>query len=154
MFWHNILKCKHTHTHTHTERQFASVCVCIYCAFVVADIYLLSLGTMQHSIEHWITFPWSALRCAARSAEKFSAAALGESFFLILFYFFCYFRWQRQRVQQARRHFWPNCVWNWIAIVNNSFPKIFPELPSKLIESTSGAKWDLSCKSLVCAMRL
>lgn len=102
---------------------------------------------MQHSIEHWITFPWSKLRCAARSAEKFSAAALGESFFFLFFFFLAISGGNDSAYNKHDDIFGQIVCEIELQLSIIRFQKIFPELPSKLIESTSGAKWDLSCKS-------
>lgn len=59
------------------------------------------------------------------SAAKFFPAALGESF--------CHFR----------RHFEANCVWNWIAIVNNSLPKIFPKHSRNWFETSEQSEMRL-----------
>lgn len=116
MFWHNILKRKHTH------RQHLCLCVCLLC--ICSRWYLFTFfghyATFDRAL-NYISMKQTALR--GTKCRKVFSCSTRRKFFLPLFFFFGYFRWQRQRVQQARRHFWPNCVWNWIAIVNNSFPK-------------------------------
>lgn len=140
MFRHkNILVCKYSHTRTHTQTRNTHTLTLNHTC--VVDIYLLSTALN--------TFPEaeSATRGKTESSECSSSSSSTKVFPGCTRRKFLPFPVAPPR----RRHFVANCVWNWIAIVNNSFPKIFPKLPSKLIqrESTSCSEWKVACNAII-----
>lgn len=142
MFRHkNILVCKYSHTRTHTQTRTHTLTLNHTC---VVDIYLLS--TALNTFLEAETATRGKTESSECSSSKVFPGCTRRKFLP-----FPVAPPPPVPPRQRRRHFVANCVWNWIAIVNNSFSKIFPKLPSKLIqrESTSCSEWKVACNAII-----